>query len=215
MFSHRTFLVSVLAFYFLCPSAMAKMGGGVNFLVSSPQEEFANVSDLGFGVSGKFFATPPEISLFALRIDFAWVSYGSETKKDIHIPGTDLYVDVNTKHESWQLTIGPQLTAPGGPSEFYFSPMLGIYNYSTTEEIEGTEISEKKWSTTKFGWNVGGGMTMKIKTLQEKASPPMVIGIDIGVKYHTVKNIIPSEVTDRDRDANDLTFHVGLVLTTK
>jgi hypothetical protein len=93
--------------------------------------------------------------------------------------------------------------------------MAGVYNYSTTEEIEETEVSKGKWSITKFGWNVGGGIMMKIMTFDKETPKPFTLNLDIGMKYHTVKNIIPSAVIGGDRDANDLTFHLGAVLMTK
>lgn len=100
MHNHRILFFCIAALFLLFSTSIAKIGGGLNLFVSSPQEEFANVSDLGVGISGKLFATPPGVNFFALRIDFTWVSYESETNEDINIPGTDLYVDVNTSHES-------------------------------------------------------------------------------------------------------------------
>lgn len=215
MHNHRILFFCIAAFFLLFSTSIAKIGGGLNLFVSSPQEEFANVSDMGGGISGKLFATPPGINFFALRVDFAWVSYESETNENIHIPETGLYVDVNTSHESMQFTLGPQFSAPAGPLLLYFAPMAGVYNYSTTEEIEESEISKEKWSITKFGWNVGGGIMMKIMTFDKETPKPFTLSLDIGMKYHTVKNIIPSAVIGGDRDANDLTFHLGAVLMTK
>lgn len=211
---HKTFLLSVLCFCLLCSIAQAKLGGGISFVVSSPQEEFANVSDMGYGVSGKIFASPPAISFFNLRADFTYISYGSETAENIRIPGTSTYVDVTTSYNSYQFTMGPQFTADVGPFDFYFAPMAGIYNYSTTESIEETEISHNRWSITKIGWSVSGGTTVKLYTLEEPDTPGIVFGADFEVKYHTVKNIIPSEVRE-EKDANDLTFHVGVVVMAK
>jgi len=210
----KTLILFILSFFFSCSIAQAKIGGGVGFAISCPQEEFANVSDMGYGVSGKIFASPPTMNFFAIRADFAWISYGSETAGNIYVPGTDLSVDVTTSYNSYQFTVGPQLSAPAGPFDFYFSPMVGIYNYSTTESIEETEISHNKWDITKIGWNVGVGTIVKLYTLEEPGTPGMVFGADFEMKYHTVKNIIPSEIRG-ERDANDLTFHVGAIVMLK
>lgn len=56
---------------------------------------------------------------------------------------------------------------------------------------------------------------MKILTFEKETPNPITLDIDIGMKYHTVKNIIPGVAIGGDRDANDLTFHLGAVLMTK
>lgn len=212
---HKTSLLSVLCFCFLCSVAQARIGGGISFVISSPQEEFANVSEMGYGVSGKIFANPPTMNFFAIRADFTYINYGSETAKDIYVPGTiNLYVDITTRYNSYQFTVGPQVSADAGPFFFYFAPMAGIYNYSTTESVEETSISQRSWSITKFGWSVSGGTTVKLYTLEQPGTPGIVFGADFEMKYHTVKNIIPSEIRG-EKDANDLTFHVGVVVMTK
>ena len=97
----------------------------------------------------------------------------------------------------------------------YYAPMAGVYNYSTIEEIKEAEVSKEKWSTFKYGWNVGRDIMMKIMTFEKETPNPTTLDIDLGIKYHTVKNIIPSAVIGGDRDANDLTFHLGAVLMSK
>jgi hypothetical protein len=220
--SKKTLLLFLFAFCFLGSNVFAKTGLGLNLLVSSPQREFANVSGTGYGISAKLFGTPAKLmpSFLALRLDVSLVGYSVDENKNVIIPGTVFPADVTTSHWSIQFNFGPQITKEAGSFEFYFSPMVGFYYYATDETIEETKERENKWSVARFGWNIGGGMLIKFIEKDE----PMTIwgfkigetfGLDIGVKYHSIENVIQSEFRVRNRDANDLTFHLGVVAISK
>jgi hypothetical protein len=204
-------LVVPLAVIFIlvfCSTALAGFGAGGNLFLSLPQEDFANVSQNGGGFGAKFFFSPPLMPVFAVRADLAFAVYGSETSQE---EVADIVVDVETRNQSIQFTVGPQFQSPMGPLRIYGAPMVGVYNYSTEVEIPDTEYGRTENSTTKFGWNFSGGMLVKVY------SSPMGkfdLDIDLGGKYHTIKNAIETEIAGETvtSDANDISIHVGILV---
>lgn len=187
--------------------SLAGFGLGANLLVSLPQEDFANVSETGGGFGAKFLFSPPLVPTIAVRSDFAVVLYGSETHTE-EVAGFEM--DVRTRNESIQFTVGPQFQSPVGPVRFYGSPMAGLYNYRTVVEIEGTNKSRTESSTTKFGWNFSGGMLVKVFHHPLRR---FSLDIDLEGKYHTIKGAIETEIDGvvEKTDANDVTLHVGVL----
>lgn len=191
----------------LSSTALAGFGVGGNLLLSLPQEDFANVSENGGGLGLKFLFSPPLMPGIAVRADFAFVVYGTETYED-EVAG--LPVDIETRHQSVQFTFGPQFQSPMGPVRFYGAPMVGVYNYNTEVSIEGTDVSKTESSTTKFGWNFSGGMLMRVYQSPIKR---FKLDIDLGVKYHTIKEAIETKIDGvvTKSDANDISIHAGVV----
>jgi len=156
----RFILPAAILLLLIVPSvSLAGFSVGGNLLLSLPQEDFANVSETGGGLGVKFLYSPPLMPAIAVRADGAFVVYGSETYED-DVAG--LPVDIETRHQAVQFTVGPQVQTPMGPVRFYAAPMLGVYNYNTRVEIQGTDIGETENSTTKFGWNINGGMLVRV-----------------------------------------------------
>jgi hypothetical protein len=188
-------------------SAMAGFGVGGNLLISLPQEDFANVSQNGGGLGVKLLYSPPLMPAIAVRADAAIVIYGSETYED-EVAG--IPVDIETRHQSVQFTVGPQVQSPMGPVRFYAAPMLGVYNYSTEVEVEGTDYGRTENSTTKFGWNINGGMLVGVYR-----SPVGKFRLDINLegKYHIIKDAIETEIDGivSTSDANDISVHAGVL----
>jgi hypothetical protein len=190
-------------------TALAGFGVGGNILLSQPQEEFANVSETGGGLGLNFLFSPPLLSVIAVRADFAFIFYGSDSYED-EVAGIPL--EVKTQYQSVQFTAGPQFQTPVGPLRFYAAPMAGVYNYSTTVSIEGTDISETESSTTKFGWNFSGGILVQVYRSPIKK---FKVDIDLGAKYHTIKDAVELDIDGEKQtsDANDVTIHLGALFS--
>jgi hypothetical protein len=190
-------------------AALAGFAVGPNLFLSMPQKDFANVSGNGGGVGIKFLFSPPVMPGIGARADLAFVVYGSETREE-EVAG--IPVDVETRNQSVQFTVGPQFQTPIGPVRFYAAPMAGVYNYSTEVEIKGTEIGKTDFSTTKFGWNFVGGMLVKVYS-----SPlgKFDLDIDLMAKYHTIKDAVETEIDGHKEttDSNDITFHAGVLFS--
>jgi hypothetical protein len=209
--SKRIVMLVLITFALLFSSAAeAGFGVGGNLLLSLPQEDFANVSETGGGLGLNFLFSPPMTPVLAVRVDVALVAYGSETYED-EVAG--IPVDVKYQNQSAQVTAGPQFQMPTGPIRFYAAPMAGVYNYNTTVSIEGTDISETESSTTKFGWNFSGGMLVRV---YQSPIKKFNLDIDLGGKYHTIKDAIETEIEDDvviKTDANDISIHAGVLFT--
>lgn len=202
----------VVAFTLLLAStAMAGFGVGGNLFLSLPQEDFANVSQNGGGLGVKLLFSPPLMPVCAMRADLSFAVYGSETSRE-EVAG--ITVDVETRNQAIQFTVGPQFQTPMEPVRFYASPMVGVYNYSTEVEIPDTEYGRTENSTTKFGWNVNAGMLVGV---YQNPMGKFKLGIDMNVKYHTIKKAIETEIRTETgdkvlkTDANDISIHVGVL----
>jgi hypothetical protein len=207
MFKRWMLSLAVLLVLSLPPAAMAGIGVGGSLLLSLPQEDFANVSEIGGGLGLKFLFSPPLAPVIAIRADAAFVVYGSENYRE-QVAG--IPVDITVRNQSVQFTVGPQLQMPAGPIRFYIAPMAGVYNYSTRVEIEGTDIGETQNSTTKFGWSISGGLLIRV---YESPIKKMKLDIDLEGKYHTIKKAIETEVDGvvEQTDANDISLQVGVL----
>lgn len=204
----RIALPVTLAALLLVPAAArAGFGVGGNLMLSLPQEDFANVSESGGGMGIKLLFSPPTVPAIAVRADLGFVIYGSENYRD-QVAG--IPVDVTVRNQSVQFTVGPQFQSPMGPLRVYAAPMAGVYNYSTRLELEGTDIGETQNSTTKFGWNINGGMLVRVYQ-----SPIHKFDLDINIegKYHTIKEAIETEIdgVTTTSDANDISLHLGVL----
>ncbi|MFC1683823.1 outer membrane beta-barrel protein [Candidatus Zixiibacteriota bacterium] len=209
--SRRIVLLLAITFPLVFSSiAQAGFGVGGNLLISLPQEDFANVSETGGGLGLNFLYSPPMMPVIAIRVDVGLVAYGSEIYED-EVAG--IPVDVKYSNQSAQVTIGPQFQMPTGPVRFYAAPMVGVYNYTNTVSIEGTDISETESSTTNFGWNFSSGMLVRV---YQSPIKKFNLDIDLSGKYHTIKDAIETEIEDDvviKTDANDISIHAGVLFT--
>jgi len=208
---HKRVLVAISAVVVLVftTSALAGFAVGPNLFISLPQEDFANVSETGGGLGVKFLFSPPLLSTIAVRADFAVAFYGSETYSE-EVAGFE--VNVETRNESIQFTVGPQFQTPMGPVRLYGAPMAGVYNYRTVVELEGTDMDRTESSTTKFGWSFGGGMLVKVF---DNPTGKFNLDIDLGAKYHTIKDAIETEIDGlvEKSNANDISLHAGVLFS--
>jgi hypothetical protein len=184
-------------------------GVSIGACLSIPQQEFANVGERGFGfnLAGIYF--PGAKYLQGIRMELGGTWYGTDSK-DVSRG------QIDTRHYSYELGLGLHFSIPAGPAFLYASPMGGIYHYRTTEVFDSTFGDEDhlatKFSTTKVGWSIRGGIFI---AFGEEVEDKSLKGLDIGVKYHTIRNMIRSEIEGKDRNANDLAIHVAFAIMPK
>lgn len=184
---------------------------GAHFIVSLPQSDFANLSKDGEGIGGKLFYRPGMSRFFALRSDLNYISYGEKRNSMQASMG---YFLVQVRNESFQLTVGPQLSLPIGRFTVYAAPMAGIYNYRTVASVPelyyyyGYPAAETTTSLTRWGWNVNAGLLIDIG-----------IGphIDIGAKYQKIAKAVKTEINDIkvEKDATDICICIGVTFFLK
>jgi hypothetical protein len=184
---------------------------GAHFIISLPQSDFANLSKDGEGIGGKLLYRPGMSRYFALRSDLNYISYGEKRNSMQASMG---YFLVQVRNESFQLTLGPQLSLPVGRFTAYVAPMGGLYNYRTVASVPelyyyyGYPASNTTTSLTRWGWNVNGGLLIDIG-----------IGphIDIGAKYQKIAKAVKTEINGvkMERDATDICICIGVTFFLK
>lgn len=200
---HLVSLVFVIALVVSTNPVWGQLGLGGGLQLSVPQDKFGDVSDLGGGFNGKCFYQLSSVYFLGFRADFDYILYSVKHYEDEIL---DLPVDVETRYQALRFTIGPHFQTPTGFARFYFSPMIGIYNYHTAIEVEDEEIDDVKDAETKWGWNISGGVLFSLTTPENGPS----LFLDIGIKQHTVKNIVTRPDKTKS-DARDVTIHAGVV----
>ena len=200
LFLYAIFYIIVSAILFV-PSAQAQFAIGPHLSISVPQDEFANVTKSGEGIGIKFIYELPSLPFFAFRGDLTYISYGAK-------PGGYYYTSTSERNESFRLLLGSQLTFTINRYKLYGDLLGGVYNfrlvYSEVPLWGGYPLTATLGSRTKLGWSIGGGIMIDIG---------LGPWIDLGVRYHTINNIIAVEVDGEtvESDGNDFGVTIGVV----
>lgn len=184
---------------------------GPHLVISFPQDEFANVSKTGEGIGGKLLYKLENISFLNPRLDFTYLSYGEKKNSQ---PFTSGYFLVQTRNESFQLTLGPQFSTKIGRFTPYIAPMGGLYIYRTVVSIPqlayyyGIPAAETTESLTRFGWNINAGVMFDV------GLGPL---IDFSLRYQTINGAVKTKVNNvtTTRDAKDFNVSIGVVFFLK
>ncbi len=216
MVCRRICLVSVILVCALYSNASANLfkdegfGGSLRGWLSKPQQEFANVNNLGVGAGVGVVYFPSDRHLQGLRLDLGWTWYGWDTRDTQQ-------GKIESTRRSFRLTMGPHFSAPLGQILIYVAPMGGVYHYWTTENLEGSEEGQTRFHATKWGWGIGGGILFPIKggpvhveSGAKEGSSKERAGLEIAIEYHTIRNILGIAAEGGDRDANELAIVIGL-----
>ena len=128
-----------------------------------PTGTFNEYVDTGLGVGGYFVFAFDQQGVFGLRLDFAWVQYGSETQRRVLVQR--IFVDVTTRNHIYSGIIGPQLSLRSGSVSPYLNGGLGFSYFETRSSVSGTdEIADQDFASTRhfydttFAWALGGGI---------------------------------------------------------
>lgn len=190
----KRIVLLLVSLCFISPAiAQNQFNVGLNFMMAFPQDEFKdNVDQVGFGGSLDFVyrlsGSPLGVGAY-----FAYLVYGSETRREpfsLTIP--DVYVDVTTTNS---IVLGHFLlrVQPGrGAIQPYVDGLLGFTYLVTETKIEDVddddEIASSKnlWDTA-FSYGFGGGLKIRIHEFEikdnEYEEKMGSLFIDIGVRY--------------------------------
>lgn len=171
-------------------SAAQNFAGGLHFNAGFPQGDFKDQIDRNaYGIGGQIFYTP-EKSPFGLGLEFGWMNYGNESRREpfsTTIP--DVTVDVETSNNLVQGLLIFRGRVPGGPIRPYGDALIG-FNYLFTEtSIKDTDGSEDIASTTNqddavFAYGFGGGVMVPVYSSPTgEGGRPITIMLDAGLRY--------------------------------
>ncbi|HNW59166.1 MAG TPA: outer membrane beta-barrel protein [bacterium] len=161
-----------------------KWGLGAHLLVSLPQQGFDNLSRDGEGIGGKaFYRLTPH---FALRSDLGYLSYGERRNSEMSSNG---YYFVTRRNESFQISLGPQLTYAISRVTPYLAALGGFYYYHTVTSYEDYysyyydyyPYSNSSNGQSKLGWNLSTGVLIDLG---------IGVNLDFGFKLQNIPKVV-------------------------
>jgi hypothetical protein len=152
---------------FPCQVAAQQWSVGAAFAVSIPQGEFGEVVREGYGLGLQSVFRPDAWGIFGLRLDGAFVVYGSET---FHVPLSPtiprITSQLRTTNNIGMFGIGPQLGLPTGPIQC-------CYDYGPSY------WSSTNFSDTSFAYGGGGGLGIALSSNQR-----FLLTLDAQYRHH-------------------------------
>ncbi len=142
---------------------------GLGLVFAQPTGEFRDYVDFGGGIRGFVRFDFEETGRLGLRIEFAAMTYGRETKQVClsETVGCRITVDLTTSNNIFVGGLGPELVVPVGFLELHGAVTGGFSYFSTTSSVQGTRDQEPFASSENYGdggwgWNWGGGFRIPI-----------------------------------------------------
>ncbi|MGH7719092.1 MAG: hypothetical protein ACREON_09650 [Gemmatimonadaceae bacterium] len=160
---------------------------GLGLMVATPQDEFSDYVDTGFGFTGNFIYALDRSGVFGVRLDLGYINYGRESKRAClsSTVGCRIQVEVTTSNNIVVAGIGPQIMAPSGRIRPYVTGSAGLAYFFTESSVEGTRDfgDEDFFQTTNFddatfAWTGAAGLYIPLR----RGLKPIVL--DLGVRYH-------------------------------
>jgi hypothetical protein len=244
---HRSILAPALLSILLLPAAPLAgqgWGGGAGadadsqgrppiqvggaFLVGQPLGEFSDYVQAGFGADGfARVALDPE-GWLSLRLDLAFLVYGSETRRVClsETVGCRIQVDLTTSNQIFSGGIGPELQIPLGTrgGGLYGGLSAGFSWFSTESRVQGTQnVGESPFASTQnfsdggFAWGASGGVRIPL------VGGETPVALDLGLRrlasgrrdYLTEGDIVDRpdgslDLNVRSSDADLLLWRIGV-----
>ncbi len=166
--------------------------GGLNFIISNPQGEFAdNVKNTGFGAAIDFGWHPGD-SPFVIGADISFINYGHDHR---HEPFSSTIPDVTVKVTNsnnillFDMFLGVEPMY--GTVRPYFGGMMGFSYLFTNTSIRSENDLEEIASSTNlddlaFNYGPAGGVRFKVWENDEADGTEITVRdvlIDVGFKY--------------------------------
>lgn len=157
-------------------------GGGLGATI--PQGEFNDYTKTGFSFMGFGMLHPGTVPFMGLRFGFQAVLFEHETS-DVMLAG---YPDANLtetySNNLYKGTLGLEVSTNTGSFEPYGGAGIGLYYFETKTVLkneEGTEVASNTLdSTTKFGYNLNGGLRLYF-------TPK--VALDLNVQYDIITDM--------------------------
>jgi hypothetical protein len=198
---------------------------GISLLGLKPQGDFATNVNFAGGIGGNFLYGLDPQGILSLRVDLAYLLYGSERYR-VPLGGGPLgliNVDVNTTNNIVTGGVGLQLFQPGPTVRPYANATAGFSYFFTTSSVAGTQQQEAFASSTNysdggFAWSAGGGLYVPLRAGSTN------IQLDLGAKWLDNGRrdyLRPDGITFVGSDvqlnpvrteAPGLQFHLGIVI---
>ncbi|HPG38854.1 MAG TPA: hypothetical protein PLP19_08355 [bacterium] len=215
----QRFVLSILLFFLINSTLQARerltnWAIGPHMTISFPQSRLADYSRTGEGLGAKILYRWEAVRFFTPRCDITYLSFG---EKRTSIPGSySIYDVIQTRNESFQLTVGAQFSQKIGRFTFYTQPMAGYYNFRTIvtvddyyyEYIYGTPYSETKSSRTRPGWGANAGLMFDLGLGPH---------LDLQFNYQSISKVIKTVANNQSvyKDATDFSISFGVVFFLK
>lgn len=202
--------------------------GGGELVYASPQGDFRNYVNEGYGAAGHFILGADRTGILGLRFDVGFLNYGNERQR--YCLSTTIscriQVDVNTSNNIFMLGVGPQLMLPMGTVRPYLNGSIGLSYFWTESSLEGSNsntpfTSTRNFSDAVFASTAGAGIYVPVRRGRQP------ISLDIGARYHwngQTSYLREGSITDNAdgsitiapiKSRTDLvTYHVGVTVGT-
>jgi len=201
----------------------ARFFAGGSLQYASPQGDFAEQVDRGFGLGGHGLFKIDQAGWLGLRLDGGFLVYGDESYR---VPlsstiGGRVMVDVNTNNTIAHLGFGPQIGMPTGAVRPYLGGTVGLSYFATTSSVKGddsgTFASDTNYDDLTLAFGGLGGLYIPLR------SGPAPISLDLSARYHRngeVSYLKEGSIIDNQdgsisfdpirSEADVLTFHIGV-----
>ncbi len=194
---------------------------GLSFQVGQATGQFHQYVNVGIGGGGYFLYRPWRNVPLGIRFHVMYLVYGSQTHRYPLVPG--ITVDVTTKNEITEGSLGPQVTLGHGPLQVYGFAAFGGSFFSTTSGVEGSDQNNQPFASTTnhedgtFSSEFGGGLLIRVS----RRGP---ISIDLGARYlnngrvtYVTKERVSFVgnqlvVNPVDSEANLIVYHLGIAI---
>lgn len=160
---------------------------GADFMVATPQDEFADYVGTGFGFGTHFIYAIDPSGVVGLRFDLGFVNYGREERRAClsTTVGCRIQVEIETSNNIVVVGVGPHFMVPNGRFRPYLTGTAGLAYFFTESSLQGTRDfdDEDFFQTTNFddatfAWTGAAGVYIPLR----RGMRP--ISLDLGVRYH-------------------------------
>jgi len=197
---------------------------GVELTAASPQGEFRDYVNSGFGGGMHYLLRADRDGWLALRVDASILNYGHERQRVLlsNTVGGRITLDLTTDNNIAFFGAGPQLGMPTGAVRPYVNGFAGVSYIFTESSVGGSSDGESFASTTNYddaSFAYGGGAGLYIP-LSHRRHP---MSLDAGVSYRhngSAQYLREGDITDNPdgsitlhpvfSETNLLTFHLGV-----
>ncbi len=174
-----------------------------------PTNDHIYGSTAGEGLGVKIIYNIKELNFISPRIDILYLSYGE--KRSSATDGASPYsILIKTRHESFQLTLGAQISTSKGSIRPYISPLGGLFNYRSVVTLPELYYyyGYPAMDTRKNQWALGARGQAGV--LFDIGLGPL---IDVSMTYQHIFDVkIESGDETFNRDAGDLMINIGVML---
>jgi opacity protein-like surface antigen len=198
---------------------------GGELMAASPQGEFRDYVNSGWGGGIHYLLRADRDGWLALRVDASLLNYGHERQR---VPlsstiGGRIAVDLVTDNNIAFIGAGPQIGLPTGTFRPYVNGFVGVSYIFTESSVRGSSSGESFASSTNYddaSFAYGGGAGLYIPVARRGRNP---VSIDLGAQYRhngQADYLVEGGITDNPdgsitldpirSETNLFSFHVGV-----